>query len=249
MQKVIEIKERSSTLIERRKKKQKRNFIILLVLLGIVLMFLLYFQTPFSHIGKINVTGQQIETEEYYIKHSGLSTGDSFWRFDPKEVQNRLKNQPTVKSVKVERSWLNEVNIQIKENKRTAILKTGDRYNYVLENGELLSSRATVDQTNLPILLDMPDRKFRSKLVKQLKRLDQDILLMISQIEKPKNTTNDNLVQLYMSDGFEVKVNVTNLASKLQYYPSIVAQLGTEKKGVINLEIGGYYNTFKLEYK
>lgn len=249
MQKVIEIKERSSTIIERRKKKKKRNFIILLVLLAIVLLFLLYFQTPFSHVGKINVTGQQIETEDYYIKHSGLSTGDSLWRFDPKEVQKRLQSEPTVKNATVERSWLNEVNIHIKENKHMAILKTGDRYNYVLENGELLSSRTKVTETNLPILLDMPDGKFRKKLVKQLKRLDEDILLMISQVEKPKNTTNKNLVQLYMSDGFEVKVNVTNLASKLQYYPSIVAQLGSEKKGVINLEIGGYYNTFKLEYK
>lgn len=249
MHKIIDIEERIPNLKNKRKKKNNLRFIIFLVILGILLLFLLYFQLPLSHINKIKVTGEKVETQEYYIKHSGITEGEALWNFDRREVTESLGKLDTVKSVSVERVWLNNVEIKVVENKKVALLKTQDRYNFVLENGKVLPAREKVADFDLPILLNIVDDEFRGKLMKQLEKLKPSIRLMISQVEYTPTKANENLVQIYMNDGFEVKADVTNLASKMQYYPSIVAQLSKEKKGVINLEIGGYYNSFKLEYK
>lgn len=249
MHKIIDIEERIPTLKKRRKKRKNIRLILLLTILGILLLSLLYYQLPISHINQIKVTGQKVETQEYYIKHSGISEGESLWNFKAKEVEAKLGKLDTVKSVTVKRIWLNDVAIKVTENKKVALLKTNNRYNFVLENGKILPNRIEVTSFDLPILTNIQDQHFREILIEQLISLKPNIVTMISQIEQISSKTNPNLVRLYMNDGFEVKADNTNLASKLQYYPSIVAQLGNDKKGVINLEIGGYYNSFKLEYK
>lgn len=249
MHKIINIEERIPTLKNRREKKKNTRFILLLVILGILLLFLLYFQLPISHINKIKVTGGKVETQEYYIKHSGIAEGEALWNFNNEEVTSNIKKLDTVKSVTVKRVWLNDVKIHVVENKKVALLKTQDRYNIVLENGKVLPNRNKVTDFSMPILLNMLDEEFRLNLIQQLNDLKPNILSMISQVEYAPTKANANLVQIYMNDGFEVKADITNLASKLQYYPSIVTQLDKDKKGVINLEIGGYYNSFKLEYK
>lgn len=80
-------------------------------------------------------------------------------------------------------------------------------------------------------------------------QLSPDLLQMISQIEPAPTKSNPELLKMYMNDGFEVRIDIPKIASKMKYYPSIIAQLNQNKKGVIHLEIGGYYNSFKLEYK
>lgn len=249
MHKIIDIEERIPKLKKRREKRKNTRFIVILVILSIALLTLLYFQLPISHLKTIAVTGQGIESKEYYIKHSGTSVGESFLSLNTEEIQHRLEKLDAVKKVTVEKKWLNRMVIHITENKKVALLKTDDRYNFVLENGKAIGSRAQLTNFELPILINMPDETYRKKLMKQLMQLKPDLLLMISQIESTPSKSNENLLQLFMNDGFEVKADLTDLASKLQYYPSIVSQLENEKKGVINLEIGGYYNSFQLEYK
>lgn len=249
MHKIIDIEERIPSLKNRKKKRKNIRLTILLIVLGMILLILLYFQLPISHVKKINVHGNSIETEQYYIDRSHIKAGESLWTIDTKEAETSIKSLDFVQSVEVTRKWLNEVDINVVENKKVAILKTDDRYNYILENGRLLPNRVEVTNYNLPIVINMPNEDYRKKLMKQLLELDPDIIAMISQIEYKPRKSNNQIVQLYMNDGFEVKADLKDLANKLQYYPSIVAQLKKEKKGVINLEIGGYYNSYKLEYK
>ncbi|MBQ0139781.1 MAG: FtsQ-type POTRA domain-containing protein [Kurthia sp.] len=249
MHKIIDIEERIPKLKKRREKRKNSRFIVVLVILSIALLVLLYFQLPISHLKSIKVTGQVIENKEYYIKHSGASIGESFLSIDTEKIEQKLKKLDTVKKVQVEKKGLNQLVVQITENKKVALLKTDDRYNYVLENGKTVRSRNQLVNFERPILLNMPDEAYRKKLLKQLNQLKPDLLLMISQIEASPSKSNKNLVNIFMNDGFEVKADLKDLASKLQYYPSIVSQLENNKKGVINLEIGGYYNSFQLEYK
>lgn len=51
-----------------------------------------------------------------------------------------------------------------------------------------------------------------------------------------------------MNDGYEVRAVIQTLAEKLDYYPSIVAQIANLEKGVIDLEVGSYYRPFNEEY-
>lgn len=249
MHKIIDIEERIPKLKKRRENRNNTRLILILSTLAVALLILLYYQLPISNVQNIHVTGQEIETKEYYIKHSGVAVGDSFVSLDTTQVQKKLEKLDSINKVTVEKKWMNDVVINLTENKKMAVLKTDDRYYTVLENGKVLPKRLKKADFSSPILLNMPDDTYRKKLMKQLIQLKPDILLMISQIEAKPTKSNDNLIQIYMNDGFEVKADITDLATKLQYYPSIVSQLGNNKKGVINLEIGGYYNSFGLEYK
>ncbi|GEK32645.1 cell division protein FtsQ/DivIB [Kurthia sibirica] len=249
MHKIIDIEERIPALKQRRKKRKNIRFFFLLFILALALLTLLYFQLPISHIKTIHVEGDKIQTKEFYIKHSGITEGDSLWSFDNKRVITSLENEATVKKATVHRSWLNSVDIKLVENRQVALIKDENRYNYVLENGETLLLNEPPTQFNLPILLNMSDGKVRKQLILQLQKLDPELVQLISQIESTPSAANNQSIRLYMNDGFEVRANYSNLASRLQYYPSIISQLNKEKKGVINLEIGGYYNSYKLEYK
>ncbi|GED18580.1 cell division protein FtsQ/DivIB [Kurthia gibsonii] len=249
MQKIIELKEHQSAIIERRKKQKKRNIITLFIILGIVLLILVYVQSPLSHISKVTIKGNHFETNQYYIEKSGLTVGDSLWGFKKDQVVQNLEKLDFVKQVTVERKWLNSVAIKIKENRRVAILRTSNAQYYVLENGELLPGRIKPKSYELPIFLNLHDEKQRKELAKQLMQLSPDLLQMISQIEPAPTKSNPELLKMYMNDGFEVRIDIPKIASKMKYYPSIIAQLNQNKKGVIHLEIGGYYNSFKLEYK
>ena len=54
-----------------------------------------------------------------------------------------------------------------------------------------------------------------------------------------------------MNDGYEVRADINSLASKLNYYPSIIAQIESEEayeKGIIDIEVGTYYRPFSDEY-
>lgn len=51
-----------------------------------------------------------------------------------------------------------------------------------------------------------------------------------------------------MNDGYEVRAVIPTLADKLNYYPSIVAQIANLEKGVIDIEVGSYYRPFNDEY-
>lgn len=249
MQKIIDIEERIPALKDRRKKRKNIRFFILLFILAIALLTLLYFQLPISHIKTIQVSGNSIQSDSFYIKHSGIAKGDSLWGFESDRVIKSLENEATVKKATIKRTWLNTVEIHLVENKKVALIKDQNRYNYVLENGKALLLDKTPTKFDLPILLNMSDEKTRKQLIVQLRKLDTEILQLISQIEATPSKSNSQSIRLYMNDGFEVRANYSTLASRLQYYPSIISQLDKEKKGVINLEIGGYYNSYKLEYK
>ncbi|KLD61000.1 cell division protein FtsQ, partial [Lactiplantibacillus plantarum] len=65
----------------------------------------------------------------------------------------------------------------------------------------------------------------------------------ISEIKFAPNKANPERVHLYMNDGNEVYATISTFASKMAYYPGIVAKMKT--KGVINLEVGAYSYPFK----
>ncbi|RKJ20575.1 cell division protein DivIB, partial [Butyricicoccus sp. 1XD8-22] len=59
-------------------------------------------------------------------------------------------------------------------------------------------------------------------------------------------------ITLFMNDGYEVRAEITSLAEKLNYYPSIIAQIeknGEFEKGIIDIEVGTYYRSYSEEYK
>ncbi|HWI49736.1 MAG TPA: cell division protein FtsQ/DivIB [Rummeliibacillus sp.] len=248
MDKIIDIEERIPTLKERRKKRTNRRFLMLIAIFVITLLTLLYFQSPLSHIEKITVEGNHLKSKEYYIKHSGLEKGNSLWEFKSSTVERLLKEQQIVKNVSIKRKWLNDVTISVTEYDQVAYLKENNQYNLVLNDGSILHLNKIPASLNMPILVGFEDEKTRMKMIQQLSKLNDELIALISQVNAIPNDSNPYAIQMFMNDGFEVRASIPTLASKLKYYPSIVSQVKKGEKGVIDLEVGTFYRSYKSEY-
>ncbi|MEK5231027.1 FtsQ-type POTRA domain-containing protein [Lysinibacillus sp. FSL K6-0232] len=248
MEKVIDIEDRIPTLKKRRKKRTNRKFIVLILLFFIVLGVLLYFQSPYSDIKNITVNGAKLVDEQYYVEASTLAPGKSMWGFKVEDIEKRLQKDKWVKEVQVKRKWLQSVTIDIKEWKKVAYLAGDGTYYPLLENGQRFEQAGNDNPIDAPVFIGIAGEKTIQKLVEQLAQLKPEVLALISQVNTNNNETNPNAVKLYMNDGYEVRAVIQTLAEKLNYYPSIVAQIADLEKGVIDLEVGSYYRPFNEEY-
>ncbi|RUL55904.1 MULTISPECIES: cell division protein FtsQ/DivIB [Lysinibacillus] len=251
MDKVIDIEDRIPTLREKRRRRTNFKFTVLIFLFFITLFLLLYFQSPFSDIKKINISGAELVDNEEYINYSGLQTGDSMWGFREGEVEKSIKEQHWVKDVQVKRKWLTTVEIKVDEWQKVAYISKDNVFYPMLENGDVFKEPSTMEPIDAPLFLQFEDEKLRKRLLKELAKLDTTVLALISQINATPSSADPYSITLYMNDGYEVRAEITTLAKKLNYYPSIVAQIentGDFEKGIIDIEVGSYYRSYNDEY-
>ena len=251
MEKVIDIEERIPTLREKRRKRTNFKFIFLLVLFLVTLFLLLYFQSPYSEIKKVEVVGAGLVEADVYEEQSNLQAGDSMWGFSTNEIEDRISEYRWVKEVNVKRKWLTTVQIEVQEWEKVAYISLDNKLYPMLENGDILKEVSSMEPIDAPLFLEFEDEKLRKKLLSELAKLDPTVLSLVSQINSTPSNADPYAITLYMNDGYEVRAEVTTLAEKLNYYPSIVAQIesaGSYEKGIIDIEVGSYYRSYLDEY-
>lgn len=251
MDKVIDIEERIPTLREKRRKRTNKKFITLLLLFFLTLFLLLYFQSPYSDIKKINIKGSELVKEDVYLNQSDLKAGESLWGFKATDVEEKILEEYWVKDVHVKRKWLATVEIEVEEYQKVAYISMDNELYPMLENGEIFKESSSAGPIDAPLFIDFEDEKLRKKLLVELSKLDSTVLSLISQINSTPSSADPYAITLYMNDGYEVRAEITSLAKKLNYYPSIIAQIegaGQYGKGVIDIEVGSYYKSYQDEY-
>lgn len=251
MEKIIDLEERIPTFREKRRKRTNFKFTILIIVFIVIICVLLYFQSSISDVKKIEVSGGVIRDATFYEEQMQVKTGDSMWGFKTDELESNLKQFSWVKEVTVNRKLLNTVEVSIEEWTKVAYVAESGSFYPVLENGDVLRDKVKIVPIDAPIFNPSEDEGLRKRLLKELSKLDQQVLSMISQITMPNSTDDKYAVTLFMNDGYEVRADVTTLAEKLNYYPSIVAQIGsgpTVEKGIIDIEVGTYYKAYSDVY-
>ena len=246
MDKVIDIEERIPTLRERRKKRTNRKFVALLFIFLVLLAILAYSQTKYSKIQDIKVAGAELYEEAEYEQLSGLAIGDSMWSFSESEIEKTLDGLEWVEKSSVNKNWLTGVEIEIQEFESVGYLDKSNSYQMILSNGFALEKPVT--SIDGPILTNFEDEKTRLKLVAQLAEIDSEVFNLISQIILSPTEEEAAFVTLYMNDGNEVRGILSSLAEKLNYYPSVVAQLEDGQKGVIDMEVGIFFRSYEDVY-
>ena len=121
----------------------------------------------------------------------------------------------------------------------------------MLDNGVVFNESNELVPIDAPIFLGFEDEALRKKILKQLAQLKPEVLSLISQMNANPTKADPYAITLYMNDGYEVRADVNTLAEKLNYYPSIVAQIEKEEtfeKGIVDIEVGSYYRPFSDEY-
>jgi len=242
--KVVSLEDRIPKLKEQRKRKTNRRLVLLISVFFLLIICVIYFQSPLSHVGKISVKGNLSLTKKEIIEKSGISSQTNIWNMKNEDIEKKLLQLSQIKSVTIKKNLPNKVNIEIKEYKQIATLATGTSFSPVLENGVVLRNNS-IKALNGPILTNFQKGKYLKHMAEQLQQLPSEITNSISEIHYDPNKTDSYHILLFMNDGYEVSATMRTLADKMVHYPSIISQLTPNVKGIIDLEVGSYFTPFK----
>lgn len=248
LKKVIDIEERIPSMRERRRRRASRKFIFIVAIFLIALLLIFYFQSSMSKVGKLVVNGASIHEPSVYSKESGIQEGEGLWGFKKSKAENKLKEIEGVREVKVSRSWLRDVTIDLTEWRPIAYVEEEGQYGLLLENGEVFMPVKLSPEEDAPILSGFKNEKVQSELANQLKKMENDVYQLISEIIYSGNDTNPNQIIVFMDDGYEVQALIPTFAEKMIYYPQITAQLTDGEKGVIDMEVGTFFTPYSQIY-
>ncbi|MEG0473420.1 MAG: FtsQ-type POTRA domain-containing protein, partial [Solibacillus sp.] len=113
MEKVIDITERVPAMRKRRKRRTNLKFAFLTTIFLFIILLLLYFQSPYSDMKEINIQGSALKGEDFYLDQSGLRLNESMWGFKIDDIEKKIAENEWVKSVEVQRQFINTVQITI----------------------------------------------------------------------------------------------------------------------------------------
>ncbi|MGM0844509.1 MAG: cell division protein FtsQ/DivIB [Bacillota bacterium] len=246
--KIVSLEERIPKLKQHRKKKANRRLTFLLSLFLLLILTVVYFQSSLSQVKEIDLSGNQLVSDESILNNISIEEGMNVWSVDKSKTEIELEEIAEISGAEVRLQLPNTVKINIAEYEKAAYLINENQFFPILENGELLDSRALESlPTDAPILIAFKEDKILKEMVSELKTLPPEIKNSISEIVLSPKNTDPYHVSLYMNDGFEVSASIRTFSEKMIHYPSIVSQLDESTKGVIDLEVGSYFREYDKE--
>lgn len=244
--KVVTLEERVPKLKEQRKHKANRRLILYLSLFFILLSLIIYSQSSLSKVSAIQVSGNRHLTEEEIVQLSGISLKTSIWRVNEENTSVSILQHKEIKEAVVKRKFPNSVEIAVKEYNRIAYIYEDGNYYPVIENGKIL---AAIEQETLPddapLMMNWNQGNLVEEFINELMKLPESIIYAISEIHHTPSEVDPYHMTLFMNDGFEVSATVRDFSEKMSAYPSIVAQLNPDQKGVINIEVGTFFKPYE----
>lgn len=246
--KVVTIEDRIPKLKAERKRKSNRRLIIYLSLFFLLIMLVVYLQSPLSKIGKVKIEGNHYVPNSQIIKTGHLTKETSFWNIKTKDLENKLLEENIqIAEVSVHKRLPNTLFIEVKEFVRVAYLKENNTYYPILENGKILNQLQQEETpVNAPILVSVDKEKLED-IASELKQLPQSLIQRISEITFTSSETISYDLTVFMNDGFEVRTSVQNFADNMKKYPAILQQIEPGKRGTIHLNVSSYFEEHKDE--
>lgn len=244
---MISLEDRVPKLKEKHRQKANRQLIAFVSTFFLLILVIIYLQTPLSKVSTVRVEGAVNVPEETIKKLSGITSETSFWKIDKEEIISSIKKNKQVKDVVVQKQFPSSVILTIKENTRVAYVFKNSMFYPILENGDLLERQERLTVPDAPILMDWSKPELIQVMSKQLKKLPKSVSNAISEIHHTPTKTDQEQVTVFMSDGNQVIATIRTFAKKMKSYPKIVSQLDPNVKGIIHLEVGSYFEAYDKE--
>ncbi|NSL50783.1 cell division protein FtsQ/DivIB [Calidifontibacillus erzurumensis] len=243
--KVIAIEDRIPKLKQMRRQKANRRFILYISLFFVLMLIIIYFQSPLSKVQSIQVSGNIHVRSNEIIKLSGLQIGTNFWKIDLDDITKKVKEHEEISSVKVTRKFPNEIQIVVKEYERVAYLIKGTHYFPILETGKILKKDKLENiPVDAPYLMNWDQSEELQEMAAELRLVPPSILNRISEIHLTPEKADPLHITLFMNDGHEVSATIRDFANKIKNYPMIIEHLPKGQAGIIHLEVGSYFEAY-----
>lgn len=217
-------------------KKKKINFKKLILFLLILYILYFFISSILNYkITNIYIINNNIVSDNEIIKLSKLDNYPSFILSFKKNIKSNILTHEYIKDVKVEKKLLGRIYITISEEKILYLNKSTNKL--VLENGASVDNIYNI--TSVPILLNEVSNDIYDDMIKSFSKIDNKILLKISEIEYVPLEVDKERFLFYMNDSNYVYINLKKIES-INKYEEIKNNL-ENKKGIIYLDSGNYF--------
>lgn len=206
---------------QKKKKKIKKTIALLIILIGLMLLFLI--KAPIFNINDIIIENKEsnLVSEESINGKISEVIGENIFYVKRKDIENKLKVDPYIKSLNVIKTLPNKVTVQIEENKKTFAIKK-DNYFYIFdENGKFLDINYEIDKEKT---IAIEGVEIESKEIGETISNDEKLLNII-----------ESFGILFVSNKSEIKfttLNLTDLSKIKLYYNDVEIKVG----GAFDLE-------------
>lgn len=220
-------------IVKKRKLRVGRLLFILVILGGLFFGGYNFVKLPIEN---IIINGTNYLNDDYILELSNLKNYPSFMLTSSRKTIKKLEKSPYINSAKVKKKFFHKIVIEIKENKPLFYSEVDKKM--------VFSNKESIDVEDyslfrVPRLLNyVPDTKYNS-FIKNVNRVDEEILGMISDIEYVPNDLDKDRFLLYMDDGNMVYLTLTKF-KMINYYNDVLAQL-EGRKGILYLDNGNHF--------
>ena len=227
-----------------RKKPRIRGFILFFLVLYLIAMIIYYILM--MPIKNIVVKDNKLVTEKQIIDVINIDETTPLFKINSHVLRKKLKkNIPLINDCKIKANIFGKVTITVEENK---ILY------YDLRDDKLVLSNNTKIKDDkkyigYPTLVNYVPSDIIEEFVKGFSKIDNDIIMMISEIEYSPDRYNETIIDderfiLRMNDGNKVYINIVNI-EKLNKYQTIYATVGSG--GILYLDSSSKNYIFKTK--
>lgn len=160
----------------RRRRALISTVVVVLVLAGVLALLYL---TPLLSVRTVSVTGTRLASETKLIKLLDPLKGTPLARVSTDQVKGLLASEPAIQDVRLGLDSPGGLVVEIVEHREVALLKQGDSFYLVGDNGAQLKKLAKRSDRKLPLVqlsVADPDRRIFETVVQALAQLPSGVL-------------------------------------------------------------------------
>jgi len=249
--KVIQLEDRIPRLRAQRKQKANRRMIFYLTILFILILAVIYFESPLSNVRTLMIKDNDYVSKQQIVEQSGILKHNKIWDINKQKIERSLKELPLIKGAEIKRYFPSTVTIDVSEYTKVAYLEKNHRYYPILSSGNILTDvSGKMLPSSAPVIIGVAQGRSLKALTKQMVLLSPAIKHDISEIVSVPSKYYSDEVHLYMNDGNEVIVTTGHLANRLNhFYPSVTSSLKPGEKGVLDLTVGQIFTPYSQSKK
>ena len=211
---------------ERPRRRSSRKLLFLLFLFFAALLGVLFFQSSFSKIHRIDVAGNRLLDKEQIVEAAGIAVGDHFFAGRAAEWEERILRLDAVERARVVKRFPGEVYIEVSEFPVVALELTKDG---VIAG--LLANAASVEYGSVenaaarPVLSGWEDAAMKRRMTETLAEIAPELLQDISEIRHSPTVSYPDRIVLYTRSRYEVVTTISYLPEKLTLLNDYVYEL------------------------
>ncbi len=219
-------------------KKTKKKKKIKVFRVFIVLIFLILVIFAITLLSKMKVKGYYIIGNKYYtdkeiLEKTSLDKYPSFLLTTSFSINTKIRKDKLIDNIKIKKTLTGRFKVIVKENRILYYDKTENKS--ILENGEKIDYKYDYS----PQLLNKIDKKIYNNFLSKIKKVNDEVLMNISEIKYDPNDIDNERFLLSMNDGNYVYLTLSKFVN-INNYLEISHTLGN-KNGILYLDYGNYF--------